>query len=124
MAPKPPIPGMLWVNSDVLNPTHLSKASFDSWYCDEHILDVVSKSGIKHAYRYETDPSSPARRLSFLTIYGMDDIDFTETQEFKSLEGQRPGPSRERIFEKAEFDTRSYELVQVDEVEGGVGSGE
>lgn len=52
----------------------------------------------------------------------MDDISFTETEEFKSLEGQRPGPSRERIFEKSEFDTRSYELVQFDEAVGASGS--
>ena len=51
--------------------------------------------------------------LGFLTIYPMPDINFMTTPEFQSLEGQSPGPSRTRIFEKAEFDTRSYELVQV-----------
>jgi hypothetical protein len=125
MAMKHPIPGILFVNSGVIKPAELSLEAFDSWYCEEHIPDVVAKSGISHAYRYKhiNDGSSPARRLNFLTIYGMDDINFTETDEFKSLEGQRPGPSRERIFEKSEFDTRSYELVQVDEAPGAVGSG-
>jgi hypothetical protein len=125
MALKHSVPGILFVNSGVIKPAELSQEAFDSWYCQEHIPDVVAKSGINHAYRYEhvNDGSSPARRLNFLTIYGMDDINFTETAEFRSLEGQRPGPSMERIFEKSEFDTRSYELVQVDEAAGAAGSG-
>jgi len=111
MAEKKPIPGILWVNSDVIKPDQLSKEDFDSWYCDEHIPDVVAKSGIATAHRYEYVPgrSIPERSLGFLTVYLMEDVNFMETKEFKSLEGQSPGPSKERIF------TRSYELVQLNE---------
>jgi len=125
MASMQPVPGILTVNSGVIKPVELSQAAFDSWYCDEHIPEVVAKSGISHAYRYEhvDNGASPARRLNFLTIYGMDDINFTRSDEFKGLEGQRPGPSRERIFDKSEFDTRSYELVQVEEAAGTTTSG-
>ena len=107
------------MNSDVIKPIRLSKEEFNTWYCSEHIPDVVEKSGIKNAVRYEhvADSTSLNRRLRFLTIYGMPDINFMETEEFRSLEGQKPGPSRGRIFENAEFDTRSYELVQTDESE-------
>ena len=120
MASRKPVPGILVVNSDVIKPNELSRKGFDDWYCDEHIPDVVAKSGITSAARYEhiADGSSPARRLGFLTIYGMPDINFMETDEYRGLEGQSPGPSRERIFKKAEFDTRAYELVQVDVVKG------
>ena len=114
MSPKRPVAGILWVNSDVIQPERLTKERFNTWYCNEHIPDVVAKSGVENAVRYEhvVDCASPGRRLGFLTIYGMPDIDFMKTHEFRSLEGQSPGPSREIIFENAEFDTRSYELVQ------------
>ncbi|KAH8657204.1 hypothetical protein BGZ60DRAFT_417051 [Tricladium varicosporioides] len=120
MAPKQLIPGILMVNSDVIKPEKLSKSDFDKWYCDTHIHEVMAKRGISHAYRYEhvSDGTSPDRRLSYLTIYGMPDIQYTETEDFRGLEGQKPGPNRERIFENAEFDTRTYEEVQRDEKPG------
>lgn len=120
MSPKHPVAGILWVNSDVIQPERLTKERFNTWYCNEHIPDVIAKSGVENAVRYEhvADCTSPGRRLGFLTIYGMPDIDFMKTHEFRSLEGQSPGPSREIIFENAEFDTRSYELVQTYETRG------
>lgn len=125
MSQKAPVPGILWVNSDVIKPNKLSRKDFNTWYCDQHIPDVVAKSGIVNAFRYEyiADGTSTDRRLGFLTVYGMLDIHFMETKEFRSLEGQTPGPSKERIFENAEFDTRSYELVHTDEAKGA-GTGE
>ena len=126
MAANKSIQGMMWVNSDVIKPDQLSRDDFDNWYCDEHIHDVVAKAGVSnaHRYKYVDDGSTPARRLKFLTIYEMPDINFMETKEFRSLEGQSPGPSKERIFEKSEFDTRSYELVQFDEAKELENSGE
>lgn len=125
MAPKRSVPGIMVVNSDVIKPDDLSRADFDKWYCDEHIPDVLLKSGIKSANRYDHIINGPsaARRLGFLTIYEMPDINFMETEEFRSLEGQSPGPNRDTIFVNAEFDTRSYELVQVDEGKGKEGLG-
>ena len=120
MSLKNAVPGIMWVNSDVIKPDELSRNDFDDWYCNEHIPDVVEKSGISYAYRYKhiKDGPSPDRRLKFLTIYGMPDINFIETDEFKNLEGQKEGPSLERIFEKSEFDTRTYKIVQNDEAPG------
>jgi hypothetical protein len=116
---------MMWVNSDVIKPDSLSRDAFDAWYCDEHIPDVMRKSGITSAARYDHMINGPStsRRLGFLTIYQMPDINFKDTEEFKGLEGQSPGPNRDTIFVNAEFDTRSYELVQVDEANGMEGSG-
>ncbi len=117
MFSQPPIPGILTVNSDVLDPSKLSRTAFDAWYCDEHIPDVVAKSGIASALRYAhvAGTGDPPSKLSFLTMYSMPDINFTSSAEFTSLEGQRPGPARERIFERAQFATRSYALVQSEE---------
>ncbi len=125
MAGKAPVPGILVVNSDVIKPERLSRQQFDAWYCGEHIPDVVSRSGVPSAARYEhvTDDSVPHRRLGFLTVYQMPDINFMETPEFRSLEGQSPGPNTERIFKNAEFDTRAYEMVQLDEAAGRENSG-
>jgi len=126
MANKPCIPGIIWVNSDIIKPDQLSREDFDDWYCNEHIPDVVAISGVNAAYRYEhvADGSTPLRRLGFLTVYLMNDINFKDTDEFKSLEGQSPGPSQEKIFEKSEFDTRSYELIQTHQTQGAESSGE
>jgi len=41
----------------------------------------------------------------------MPDINYVETDDFRTLGGQSPGPNQETIFKHAEFDTRSYELV-------------
>jgi hypothetical protein len=125
MTAKKPVPGILWVNSDVIKLDQLSREDFDTWYSDEHIPDVVATSGVPSASRYQhmADGSTPARRLGFLTIYKMPDINFIETKEFRNLEGQSPGPNRERIFQNAEFDTRVYELVQSDEGKGAASSG-
>jgi len=117
---KAPVPGMMWVNSDVIKPDALARNDFDKWYCDEHIPEVMTKSGIRSANRYDhmiNGPSGP-RRLGFLTIYEMPDINFMETEEFRGLEGQSPGPNQNTIFVNAEFDTRSYELAQTDEAKG------
>jgi hypothetical protein len=120
MSPKSPVPGILFVNSDVIKPDKLSREAFDKWYCEEHIPDVVRKSGISYAHRYEhlSDGVSPPRKLGFLTLYGMPDINYMKTSDFKSLEGQSPGPNQETIFKNAEFDTRSYQEIQRDEKPG------
>jgi hypothetical protein len=125
MSSKAPIPGMMWVNSDVIKPDSLARDAFDAWYCDEHIPDVMAKSGIASAARYDhmiNGPSAP-RRLGFLTIYQMPDIHYANTADFKALEGQSPGPNRDTIFVNSEFETRFYELVQEHEAEGMKGSG-
>lgn len=116
---------MLWVNSDVTKSGSLTRDDFDKWYCEEHIPDVMAKSGIQSAARYDhmINGISGPRHLGFLTIYQMPDINFMETEEFKGLEGQSPGPNRDTIFVNAEFDTRSYELVQIDEAKGKENSG-
>jgi hypothetical protein len=65
MAAAKAIPGMLWVNSDVIKPDQLSRRDFNDWYCDENIHDVVAKSGVTSAHRYQhiDDGSTPSRRL-------------------------------------------------------------
>lgn len=127
MSPQKQIPGILWVNSDVLpeKRDRLSRDDFDFWYHDDHIPDVVSRSGVSSASRWShlADGSTPERRLKYLTLYHFADINFMKTPEFMTLEGVVPGPNRWTIFENTEFDTREYELVQVDEKKVALNAG-
>ncbi|KAG9243938.1 hypothetical protein BJ878DRAFT_568009 [Calycina marina] len=120
MAPKTPIPGILFFNSDVINIQSLSRADFDLWYCDEHILDIVRQSGVTYAHRYEfvEDGATPDRKLKYLTLYGMPDLNHMHTKELASLEGQSAGPNKDHVFKNAEFDTPAYATVQFDENKG------
>ena len=113
------------MNSDVINTNSLCRDDFDKWYSDVHIPEVLEKSGVSSAARYDhmINGFSGPRRLGFLTVYQMPDINFMDTPEFKSLEGQSPGPNMDTIFAHSEFDTRSYKLVQVDEAKGKKNSG-
>ena len=113
---KTPIPGVLYVNSDTISPA-LSREDFEEWYTKEHIPDVVAISGVASAARYNFIPSphAPERELKFLTLYQMPDLNFMDSAEFRGLEGQSEGPSKERIFKKAVFDTRGYRAVQTDQ---------
>ena len=112
-------PGIFWVNSDVLphKVSSLSRSDFDFWYLDDHIPDVISRSGVAGAARWNYIPTrgTPERELKYLTTYDFADLAFMKTPEFMSLEGVVPGPNRWTIFENVEFDSREYELVQIDE---------
>jgi hypothetical protein len=118
-------PGIFFVNSDVLphKLSSLSRSDFDYWYISDHIPDVLSRSGVSGASRWNYIPSKdksiPQRDLKFLTTYDFPDLNFMKTPEFMSLEGVVPGPNRWTIFENVVFDSREYELVQVDEKDVG-----
>lgn len=55
----------------------------------------------------------------------MPDINFRETKEFRSLDGQSEPEKEllEGVFKRARFDTRVYECIQVHEKEGGAAKG-
>lgn len=111
------IPGIVWVESDTIKPEKLSKDDLRTWSQNENIPEVVSKSGVRSAHRYEaatggpTRSNSARRQLSFLTVYELPDVNFVKTAEYQALEGERPGgPNKEKIFDNSEFLTRSYEV--------------
>ncbi|KAH7377668.1 hypothetical protein BKA66DRAFT_422017 [Pyrenochaeta sp. MPI-SDFR-AT-0127] len=117
--------GVLWVSSRVVHPASLSVEKFCEWYENTHIQEVLSLAGIPSAVRYEAlQPQPDAKAWSneapWLTVYEMPDIEYRNTDDFKSLDGQSE-PSQnllEGVFKNARFDTRFYEEVQVFENEG------
>lgn len=109
MAPKP---GLLYVNSKITSPL-LTVPAFTTWYEDIHIRDIFVTSGMKAAFRYESTTPTEVER-PYLAVYPVRDVDFLQSDEFKSIpvhDGSLPGESK-CIFDLADFDTRYYELLK------------
>ncbi|OCL11324.1 hypothetical protein AOQ84DRAFT_229528 [Glonium stellatum] len=107
--------GVLWVASRIKQ-AGLTPEKFCAWYENIHIREVTALSGIPRAARYESvKPSPTPGALSddalWLTVYEMPDINFRETKEFRSLDGQSEPEKEllETVFKQAGFDTRFYE---------------
>ncbi|KAF2114145.1 hypothetical protein BDV96DRAFT_469467, partial [Lophiotrema nucula] len=121
-------PGILWVSSRIQNPSILSPEKFCTWYENTHIQEVTALSGVPSAARYQALSPSPvptptwSSEAPWLTIYEMPVLDFRESKEFKSLDGQSKPREEllEGIFKQARFDTRFYEQVQVYEPFGKI----
>ena len=84
--------GVLWVASRVKQPG-LTPEKFCSWYENVHIPEVTALSGVPRASHYESIkpfplPGTLSSSTPWLTIYEMPDINFRETEEFRSLDGQ------------------------------------
>ncbi|OCK95728.1 uncharacterized protein K441DRAFT_658432 [Cenococcum geophilum 1.58] len=117
--------GILWVASRVKQPG-LTPEKFCSWYENVHIHEVTALSGAPRAAHYEGIKPSPfpgtlSSGTSWLTVYEMPDMNFRETKEFRSLDGQSEPEKEllEGVFKQARFDTRFYECIHVHEKEGG-----
>lgn len=122
-------PGLLFVASTTTKPS-LSADDFNAWYENQHIYEVTATSGIPRACRYEAyfDQEPPIegipvllnRTYPWLTCYEMNDVNFRNTDEFKSLDGQSD-PADKKVLElmrRARFETRFYEEIERDEREG------
>jgi hypothetical protein len=82
-------PGILFVRSRISSPL-LSESTFLQWYDDDHIPEVVATSGIKSGFRYvdvnKTSSAGDARNAKpFLAVYPMDDLTFTQGDEFRGI---------------------------------------
>ncbi|KAF2786211.1 hypothetical protein K505DRAFT_422566 [Melanomma pulvis-pyrius CBS 109.77] len=111
-------PGVLWVSSRTLSAS-LPASKLCTWYESTHIPEVLALPGIPRAARYEAHPKPPgpstySSEAPWLTVYEMPDVEYRETSEFKSLDGQSEPRKEllEGVFRKARFDTRFYEGVQ------------
>ena len=127
----PSKPGILFVSSQILNPTIIDPGDFCNWYENTHIQEVQSTGGISSSQRYEslafigkhrpdaTSGAAPTRNLNFnydfLTVYNMPDLAFRESEAFRGLDGQsRPDEVLlEKVFKQTEFLTRFCEEVGV-----------
>lgn len=115
--------GVLLVTSDTISPPNLRREDLDYWYTTTHIPLVLTtgKGQIGSATRYQYIPYSsalpshpldapniPLRQLSFLTVYDLQDVEWTSSAAFKGLAKEHTGPYRDAVFRNAEFDARTY----------------
>ncbi|KAK4496019.1 hypothetical protein PRZ48_013288 [Zasmidium cellare] len=110
-----PDPGLLYVNSKIIQPDKLSPEQYTRWYEETHIPDIFQTAGIDQAYRWQA--LDPAAERPYLALYPLKDTNFLQSSEFKAIpveEDELPGT---KIFNLANFDTRYYKFVQLYEVD-------
>ncbi|KAI9813064.1 MAG: hypothetical protein M1827_004284 [Pycnora praestabilis] len=102
--------GLFWVNSRVTSPK-LSAETYNKWYEEEHIPELVATSGIKSGFRYKA--VDPKEKNPFLAIYPLKDIAFPDSDEFKAVPTEsKTLPGSGKVFDLADFDVRVYEHLQ------------
>jgi hypothetical protein len=103
-------PGLLYVNSRITSPS-LSESQFLKWYTTVHISEIIASSGVSSAVRFKSP--DPSALKPYLALYPMDDIGFTQGQEFKEITVTSDLlPEGKPIYNLADFDTRYYGLMQ------------
>lgn len=109
-------PGVLWVTSRISDSTSsiLSEKTFLKWYDEDHIAEIVSTSGIKNAFRYiDVNKGSPNAPKPFLAFYPMEDLAFTQGQEFKGIKVKSDIlPGSGIVYDFADLDVSYLGLVQ------------
>ncbi|KAK5117992.1 hypothetical protein LTR62_004036 [Meristemomyces frigidus] len=108
--------GLLFANSKITKPDELSTEAYTRWYEQVHIPDIFKTSGISEASRWTA--LDPKQERPFLALYPIQDLDFLQSDEFKSIpvhDDNLPGSGA--IFDLADFDTRYYKMVQLYERE-------
>jgi hypothetical protein len=124
-APTPPKmsgPGILYVISKIASPD-LNEETYIKWYEDDHIAEIMLTSGIKSALRYKSiDPSVDK---PFMVTYPMEDIGFTQGEEFKKITVHSDIlPGGGPIYDLADIDVHYYQLVQTFDPKGPTKEGE
>lgn len=76
-----PDPGLLYVNSKIIQPDKLSPEQYTQWYEETHIPDIFRTSGIDEAYRWLA--LDPATDRPYLALYPLKDISFLQSPKFK-----------------------------------------
>ncbi|KAF9895142.1 hypothetical protein FE257_000044 [Aspergillus nanangensis] len=124
MATAPPMSGkgILFVNSRISRPDTLDEKTFMKWYEEDHIAEIMETSGIRSARRFiDTNPNA---EKPYLAMYPMDDIGFTQSDEFRAIRVKSdmlPPPGL--IYDMADFDVRYDNLIHVyDETRKGKGA--
>jgi hypothetical protein len=104
--------GILFVNSKISRPDILSPETYLKWYDEDHIAEIIETSGIKSARRFiDIDPNA---EKPYLAMYPMDDIAFTQGEEFRKIRVKSdilPPPGI--IYDLADVDVRYDNLIHV-----------
>jgi hypothetical protein len=110
-------PGILYVNSKIARTDLLNEQSYMKWYSEDHIPEILQTSGVNSALRWK-DVDAKADK-PFLVMYPMQDIAFTQGEEFKKIRVHSDLlPNGGPIYDLAEIDVRYYGLVQVYDARG------
>lgn len=104
-------PGILSVQSKIIRPDILDEDTYLRWYDDEHVPDLVQKSGIHSGWRYrDTDPDVDR----YWIFYSLKDLAFLRSDEFFSTKFTSDTlPGSGSVIDLADFDSRFYSLTQV-----------
>ncbi|ROT38962.1 hypothetical protein SODALDRAFT_294125 [Sodiomyces alkalinus F11] len=112
---QPPVSGrgLLYVNSAIERTDVLDEEKFMDWYDNDHIAEVLETSGVSSAWRFK-DVEFGKVEKPYLAMYPLEDIGFTQTDEFKKIRVHSDKiPGGAAIYDVANFDVRVYNLIQV-----------
>jgi hypothetical protein len=114
--------GMLFVTSKIARPDVLDLPTYIKWYEEDHIAEIVQTSGIRSARRFVNVDATVDK--PYLAMYPMDDIGFTQGDEFRNIRVKSdilPPPGI--IYDLADVDVRYDNLIHVyDEAKKGKGA--
>ena len=101
---------MLYVTSQIARKDIMDYDTYMKWYDEDHIAEIVETSGIDSAYRYiDTNPKALKPYLAF---YPMDDIAFTQGDEFRKIKVKSDLlPSTGICYDLADIDVRYIGLL-------------
>lgn len=104
-------PGILYVNSKIARPDILNEETYIKWYSDDHIAEIMQTSAIHSALRFKD--VDPAATKPYLVMYPMQDIAFTQGEEFKKIKVHSDLlPGGGPIYDLADIYVRYYGLIQ------------
>jgi hypothetical protein len=108
--------GLLYVTSRIQRTDVLDEETYFKWYDEDHIDEIVHTSGMKSAFRYrdvDFDEKSRKQEKVFLAFYPMDDLAFTQGDEFRSIRVKSDIlPDTGIIYDLADLDVRYLGLVE------------
>ncbi|KAL2760375.1 hypothetical protein ACRALDRAFT_1078881 [Sodiomyces alcalophilus JCM 7366] len=112
---QPPVSGrgIIYVNSGIERTDVLDEEKFMNWYDNDHIPEILETSGVSSAWRFK-DVEAGKVEKPYLAMYPLEDIGFTQTEEFKKIRVHSDLiPGGASIYDLANFDVRVYNLTQV-----------
>jgi hypothetical protein len=109
-------PGVLYVTSRIDRTDVLDEATYFKWYDEDHIDEIVHTSGMPSAFRYrdvDFDEKNKNKEKVYLAFYPMEDIAFTQGDEFRKIRVKSDLlPDTGIIYDLADLDVRYLGLVQ------------
>ncbi|OAG37131.1 hypothetical protein AYO21_08666 [Fonsecaea monophora] len=106
-------PGLMLVFCQVTRPDLVSEGLFAAWYEEEHIPEATSTSGMPAGFRYYC--LGPPNGRPWLALYPCPELDFVNSEEYKSIRVTSDMLPTETSFDVADFDVRYYSRWQIHE---------